>query len=91
VNIYLIKTLLDLKKKRKNFSSYTRPAITFVVNFLARYNSSLTKRHWTRVKHIFHYLKATMNMGLFYPNDSKSYLMSYANAGYLSVPHNGQS
>jgi len=32
-----------------------------------------------------------MNMGLFYPNDSKSYLMSYANAGYLSVPHNGQS
>jgi len=32
-----------------------------------------------------------MNMGLFYPNDSKSDLMDYANAGYLSDPHNGQS
>ena len=32
-----------------------------------------------------------MNMGLFYPNDSKLDLMGYANAGYLSDPHNGRS
>jgi len=32
-----------------------------------------------------------MNMGLFYPNNSKSDLMGYAKACYLSDPHNGQS
>jgi len=31
-----------------------------------------------------------MNMGLFYPNDSKSYLMGYADASYLS-DHNDRS
>ena len=30
-------------------------------------------------------------MGLFYPNDSKLDLMGYADAGYLSDPHNGRS
>jgi len=29
-----------------------------------------------------------MNMGLFYPNDSKLDLMDYADACYLSDPHN---
>jgi len=28
-------------------------------------------------------------MSLFYPNDSKSYLMSYVDVSYLSYPHNG--
>jgi len=28
-------------------------------------------------------------MDLFYPNDSKSDMMGYAYAGYLSYPHNG--
>jgi len=32
-----------------------------------------------------------MNMGLFYPNDSKLDLMGYAYVGYLSDPHNGRS
>jgi len=30
-------------------------------------------------------------MGLFYQNDSKSYIMGYSDAGYLSDPHNGRS
>jgi len=30
-------------------------------------------------------------MDLFYPNDLKSYLMDYANAGFLSDPPNGRS
>ena len=72
-------------------ANYTRPNISFVVNLLARYNSSPTKRHWCRIKHILCYLKGNMNMSLFYPNDSKSYLISYADASYLSNPHNGRS
>ena len=64
-------------------ANYTRPDIAFAVNLLAR--------HWNGVKQILHYLKGTMNMGLFYPNDSKLDLMGYADAGYLSDPHNGRS
>ena len=30
-------------------------------------------------------------MGLFYPNKSNSQLIGYADAGYLSDPHKGQS
>jgi len=32
-----------------------------------------------------------MNIDLFYPNASKSYLMGYADASYLSYPYNGRS
>ena len=32
-----------------------------------------------------------MNMGLFYSNVSKPTLICYANASYLSDPHNGKS
>jgi len=79
------------KAQKKDDINYTRPDITFTVNLLARYNSSPTRRHWTRVKHILHYIKGTMNMDLFYPNDSKSNLTGYADAGYLPNPLNGQS
>jgi len=72
-------------------ANYTRHDIAFAVNLLARYSSSTIRRHWYGIKHIFHYLKGTMNMGLFYTNDSKSNLMGYTDAGYLSHPHNGRS
>jgi len=71
------------------FANYTRPDITFPINLLARYSSSPTRKHWNGVKQILHYLKGTINMGLFYPNDSKIYLMGYVDAGYLLDPHNG--
>jgi hypothetical protein len=32
-----------------------------------------------------------MDIGLFYPKVSKLELVGYANAGYLSDPHNGRS
>jgi hypothetical protein len=64
--------------------------ISFVVNLLARYSSSPTRRHWNGIKHIFRYLKGTMDMGLFYSDISKVELTGYADAGYLSDPHDGQ-
>jgi len=70
-------------------ANYTRPDITFVVNFLIRYSCSPTRRHWNGVKQILRYLKGIMNIGLFYPNDSKSYLIDYANEDYLLDPDNG--
>jgi hypothetical protein len=72
----------------------TRPDIAFAVNCLARSSSSPTKRHWNGIKHIFRYLKGTIDMGLLYrkngPEDQKT-LVGYADAGYLSDPHMARS
>ena len=72
-------------------ASHTRPDISFSVNLLARYSSSPTRRHWTGVKQIFRYLRGIMDMGLYYSLSSKSGLVGYADAGFLSDPHNGRS
>ncbi|GJZ88001.1 hypothetical protein Tco_0659783 [Tanacetum coccineum] len=58
-----------------------------LVNLLARLSSSLTKRHWNRIKHIFQYLRGTTSLGLFYSNNSKQGLVGYAYVGYLFDPH----
>jgi len=70
-------------------ANYTQPDIAFAINLLTRYSSSPTRRHWNGVKQILRYLRDTMNMGLFYSNDSKLDLMGYAYVGYLSDPYNG--
>ena len=69
----------------------TRPDICFAVCLLARFSSSPTKRHWNDVKHILRYLRWTMDMCLFYSNESKSELIGYADSGYLSDPHKARS
>ncbi|KAK9065509.1 hypothetical protein SSX86_014910 [Deinandra increscens subsp. villosa] len=69
----------------------TRPDISFAVNLLARFSSAPTKRHWNGIKHVLRYLRGTVDLGLFYPNDSKEGLVGYADAGYLSDPHKARS
>ncbi|KAL5570782.1 hypothetical protein UlMin_020379 [Ulmus minor] len=69
----------------------TRPDIAFAVNLLARFSSSPTRRHWNGIKHIFRYLQGTIDLGLFYPNESKKGLIGYADAGHLSDPHKARS
>jgi len=53
-------------------ANYTRPDIAFTTNFLAKYNSSLTRRHWNGTKHIFRYRKK----GFFNLDYSKSAFLS---------------
>lgn len=72
-------------------ANYTCPDILLVVNLLAKYISSPTQRYWNKVKHILRYLSGTIDVGLFYTKVSKFELTSYADAGYLSDPHNGRS
>ena len=72
-------------------ANYTRPDIAFAVNLLARCSSAPTRRHWNGIKHILRYLLGTTDLGLFYPNGSKSQLVGYANTSYLSDPHKGRS
>ena len=69
----------------------TCPDIAFAVNLLARYSSEPTKRHWKGIKHIFRYLRGTTDLGLFYSKSSKSPLIGFADAGYLSDPHKARS
>ena len=48
----------------------TRPDITFAVNLLARFSSEPTRRHWNGIKHIFRYLRGTIDLGLYYSKES---------------------
>ncbi|XP_074342536.1 secreted RxLR effector protein 161-like [Apium graveolens] len=69
----------------------TRPDIAFAVNLLARFSSAPMDRHWNEIKHIFRYLRGTTDFGLFFPKNSTSQLIGYADTGYLSDPHFGKS
>ena len=70
----------------------TRPDIAFAVNLLARFSSEPTRRHWNEIKYIFHYLQGTIDLRLFYSNETTSPgLVGYTNAGYKSDPHKARS
>jgi hypothetical protein len=73
------------------FANNTRPDITFSINVLTRYSSDPTRRHWNRIKHVLCYLCGTRNRGLFYRKDTKSKLVGYADARYLSDSHKARS
>ncbi|XP_040252118.1 secreted RxLR effector protein 161-like [Aegilops tauschii subsp. strangulata] len=69
----------------------TRPDIAFAVSLLARYSSEPTKRHWKGVKDVFRYLQGTKDLGLFYKRNQDLSIIGYADAGYLSDPHDCKS
>jgi hypothetical protein len=69
----------------------TRPDIAFAVNLLARFSSAPTLRHWKGIKHILRYLRGTEDLGLFFRKNQDLSLVGYADAGYLSDPHNAIS
>ena len=65
----------------------TRPDIAYAVAKLARFNSCYGMAHWKAVKHLFRYLKGTMDLKLTYrasgddPVTSELF-HSYSDAGY---------
>ena len=48
-----------------------RQNITFLITLLTRYNSALTRRHCSGIKHILRYFRGTSDMGLYYSKESK--------------------
>ncbi|BBH08880.1 transposable element gene, partial [Prunus dulcis] len=80
-------------KGMMKWSLVQKPDISFSVNLLARYSSAPTRRHWTGIKHVLRYLRGTTDMGLFYSSESTNAqsIIGYADAGYLSDPHQGRS
>ena len=69
----------------------TRPDIAFSVNLLARYSNAPTERHWNGIKHLFRYLKGTIDLGLFFQLGNDAILTGYADAEYLSDPRMAKS
>ena len=61
-------------------STCTRPDIAFAVSNVAKYCSRPSKKHWTSVKRILRYLKATNDHGLFYCKTSEK--VGYTDAGW---------
>ncbi|GKE36310.1 hypothetical protein Tco_1459715 [Tanacetum coccineum] len=60
----------------------SRPDLVFAVCMCARYQAKPTKKHLEAIKHVFRYLKGTINMGLWYPKDNAMSLTAYANADH---------
>ena len=64
----------------------TRPDIAYTVGVLARFNTNPGRIHWAAVKHLFRYLKGTMDMRLsFSPDPNASELF----VGYSDADHGG--
>ncbi|GJU59179.1 retrovirus-related pol polyprotein from transposon TNT 1-94, partial [Tanacetum coccineum] len=60
----------------------SRPDLVQAVCYCARYQARPTQKHLKEVKRIFKYLKGTINMGLWYPNDSGFELTTFSDADH---------
>ena len=72
----------------------TRPDISYAVGVLARFNSNPGPIHWTAVKHVFRYLKGTLDLKLEYgPSADRSHEMflTYSDADHGGNTDNGKS
>nr|GEU58324.1 hypothetical protein [Tanacetum cinerariifolium] len=56
----------------------SRPDLIYAVSLCARYQAKPTENHLNTVKHIFRYLKRTINMGLGYSKDTDMSLTAYS-------------
>jgi hypothetical protein len=70
----------------------TRPDISFAVGVLARFNQNPGIEHWKAVKHLFRYLKGSLDYKLVYaPTDSSQLFTTYTDADHGGNPDNGRS
>ena len=73
----------------------TRPDISFAVGVLARFNTNPGIEHWKAVKHLFRYLKGSLDYKLVYgPTDStdpSQPFITYTDADHGGNPDNGRS
>jgi hypothetical protein len=67
----------------------TRPDIMYTVSKLAQYNANPGPLHWQAVKHVFRYLKGTMDLKLTYRSDGLDTMLSHLFKGYSDADHAG--
>ncbi|GJT14111.1 hypothetical protein Tco_0861153 [Tanacetum coccineum] len=61
----------------------SRLDLVFDVCMCDRYQAMPTKKHLEAIKRVFRYLRGTINMGLWYPNDTAMALTTYADAHHV--------
>ncbi|GJY61567.1 retrovirus-related pol polyprotein from transposon TNT 1-94 [Tanacetum coccineum] len=61
----------------------SKPDIIHATCLCAWYQAKPTEKHLKEVKRIFHYLRGTVNMGLWYTKDSGFELTGFSNADYM--------
>ena len=69
----------------------TRIDILYAVIKLSRYASNPSEQHFTSIKRVFRYLKATINYGITYYRDSNKYISGYCDADYAGDLVSGKS
>nr|GFD14733.1 uncharacterized mitochondrial protein AtMg00810-like [Tanacetum cinerariifolium] len=80
-------TLVDATKYRSMIGALmyltsSRPDIIHSTCLCARYQAKPTEKHLKEVKRIFHYLRGTINTGLWYTKDSGCELTGFSDADY---------
>ncbi|GJT63870.1 retrovirus-related pol polyprotein from transposon TNT 1-94 [Tanacetum coccineum] len=69
----------------------SRLNLVFVVCMCARYQAKPTKKHFEAIKHVFRYLKGTINMGLWYLKDNAMSLTAYVDADHAGCQDSRRS
>ncbi|XP_039004630.1 secreted RxLR effector protein 161-like [Hibiscus syriacus] len=71
---------------------HTRTGIAFVVHKVSQYTQQPCQAHWSTVKRIFHYLKGTLDYGLWIRTQSDiANLCGFIDADWGSVPDDRRS
>lgn len=63
-------------------SQISRPDIAYAVNAVSSYSENPKKKHWTAVKRIFRYLKATKDKCLHFKKDKDNQVVGYSDADW---------
>ena len=71
----------------------TRPDISYTVGVLARFSKNPGMAHWKAVKHLFRYLKGTLDYKLTYAPDptTNELFTTFTDADHAGNPDNGRS
>jgi len=70
----------------------TRPDISYTVGVLARYSHNPGPAHWAAVKHLFRYLKGTLDLALVYkPVPNAPLFLTYTDAAHGDDKDTGKS
>jgi hypothetical protein len=74
-------------------ATQTRPDIAYTVGVLARFNSNPGEAHWKAVKHLFRYIKGTLDYRITYSKSSSSPhpFITYSDADHGGCPDTGKS
>ena len=72
-------------------ANYTRPDITYSVNFLARFQANPSEEHWIMLKRIMRYLNGTRNSGLTFDQQSPTILDAFVDSAFLDDPKTKRS